>query len=44
MAVSSSKDLSDQPGELFDGHILGEAMIVDPVGAMMSVLHDGWIF
>ena len=44
MAVRSSKDLSDQPGELFDGHMLGEAMIVDPVRAMMSVLHDGWIF
>ena len=44
MAVCSSEDLGDQPWELPDGRMLGEAMIVDPVRAIMSVLHDGWIF
>lgn len=44
MAVCSSKDLGDQPGEFLDGHMLAEAMIVDPVGALMSIVDDGWIF
>lgn len=44
MAVCSSEDLGDQPGELLDGHMLGEAMIVDPARAIMNVLYDGWIF
>lgn len=44
MAVGSSEDLGDPPGELFDGHMLGEAMVVDPVRAVMSALDDSWIF
>ena len=44
MAVGSSDDLGDQPGEFLDGHVLGESMVVNPVRALMGVLEDGWIF
>jgi len=33
MTVSASEDLGDQPWEVFDGHMFGEAVIVDPVRA-----------
>jgi len=44
MAVCSSEDLGDQPWEVLDGHMLGEAMIVDSVTAVMSVFCNAWIF
>ena len=33
MTVSASEDLGDQPWEVFDGHMLGESVVVDPVRA-----------
>ena len=44
MAVGSSEHFGDKPGELFDRHMLGEAMVVDPVGATLCIFNDFYIF
>lgn len=44
MSVGSSEDFGDQPGEFFDGHMLGETTVIDPVRAILSMLDDGGIF
>jgi hypothetical protein len=44
MAIGSPEDFGDQPGEFFDGHMLGESMVIDPVRAILSMLADGRIF
>ena len=44
MSVGSSENLNDQPGEVFDRHMVGESVVVDPVLAVFGVLTDLRIF
>ena len=43
MPVCPTDDLGDEPGEISYGHMLAEAMIIDPVRAVVGVLDDLWI-
>ena len=44
MAFGSSDYLGNQPWKLYDGHMLAESVIVNPVGAVVSELDNGVIF
>ncbi len=44
MAIRSSENLEDEPGEFQDGHVLRETMVIDPVRAVLSIVGDGGIF
>ena len=43
MSVGSAENLNDEPGEVFDRHMVGESIVVDPVLAVLGVLTDLWI-
>ena len=40
MTLGSSENFDDEPWELFDRHMLGEAVVVDPVGAHLREVDD----
>ena len=43
MSVCATDDLGNESGELSNGHMPGETMVIDPVRAVVSVLDDLWI-
>jgi len=43
MPVCTTDDLGDEPGELSDRHMPAEAVVIDPVRAVVGVLDDLWI-
>ena len=40
MPVCSAEDLDDQPGKVFDRHMVGESVVADPVLTVLGVLSD----
>ena len=43
MPVCTTDDFGDKPRELFYGHMPAEAVVIDPVGAVVGILDDLWI-
>ena len=43
ITLGSADDLGDKPGKLLHRHVAGEAMVVDPVGAILGERHKVWI-
>ena len=44
MSVGAANNFSDKSGKLWDRHMLGEAVVVDPVRACLGKLGDLGIF
>lgn len=42
--IDTHDKFCNKAGELSDGHMFSEAMVVDPVGAVLCIFNDFWIF